>query len=300
MSDNPGHGDDVAGADDLTRISGNRIEDRRAAERGRHPDLRRTRGAFRRRHRQRCCPTSAACPRRGSTAGGTRPESSPGRERPVAGAAGNGQHYESFLVRVLLNEDGSVRRTTVRHVRTGAERHWPGWNVRRCPTSSRRRRRSAPAGGSETRRAAPTQRGRPSPAPAAAPPAEEPPVAPDAAGHARVIRGPVGRAHHAPRGRAVHDDDDHRPRRAGGPAPTGSPTAPSSWRGRWPAGRSGRVAQADGLLATASPTISIDAAGLPPGAYRLDGAVSLREPGADHPVDLAAIAEGLLVQVLPG
>jgi hypothetical protein len=38
---------------------------------------------------------------------------------------------------------------------------------------------------------------------------------------------------------------------------------------------------------------------LSPGAYRLDGAVSLREPGADRTVDLAGIAEGLLVQVLP-
>lgn len=38
---------------------------------------------------------------------------------------------------------------------------------------------------------------------------------------------------------------------------------------------------------------------LSPGAYRPDGAVSLREPGADRTVDLAGIAEGLLVQVLP-
>jgi hypothetical protein len=60
------------------------------------------------------------------------------------------------------------------------------------------------------------------------------------------------------------------------------------------------VAASDGLLATTSSAITIDGAGLPPGAYRLDGAVSLREPGRDHPVHLAALAEGLLVQVLPG
>lgn len=60
------------------------------------------------------------------------------------------------------------------------------------------------------------------------------------------------------------------------------------------------VAQAEGLIAITSSTISIDAAGLPPGAYRLEGAVSLREPGSDRPVDLTALAEGLLVQVLPG
>ena len=60
------------------------------------------------------------------------------------------------------------------------------------------------------------------------------------------------------------------------------------------------VAESAGLLATASPTITVYGAGLPAGAYRLDGAVSLREPGRDHPVHLAALAEGLLVQVLPG
>ena len=39
--------------------------------------------------------------------------------------AGDGQRYESVLVRILLNEDGSIRRMTARHVRTGTERHWP-------------------------------------------------------------------------------------------------------------------------------------------------------------------------------
>ena len=64
-------------------------------------------------------------------------------------------------------------------------------------------------------------------------------------------------------------------------------------------GRKQTVAKSDGVLATTASIISIDAAGLSPGAYRLDGAVSLREPGADRPMDLAGIAEGLLVQVLP-
>ena len=59
------------------------------------------------------------------------------------------------------------------------------------------------------------------------------------------------------------------------------------------------VAESDGLLATTSPAITIYGAGLPPGAYRLDGAVSLREPGRNQPMHLAALAEGLLVQVLP-
>jgi hypothetical protein len=65
-------------------------------------------------------------------------------------------------------------------------------------------------------------------------------------------------------------------------------------------GQKQTIAKSDGVLATTCSTISIDAAGLSPGAYRLDGAVSLREPGPDRPVGLAGIAEGLLVQVLPG
>src|SRR6185437_8063933 len=63
----------------------------------------------------------------------------PAGEVPVAEVpagevpAGDGQHYESFLVRVLLNEDGSVRRTTAQHIRTGAERHWPGLERQALP-----------------------------------------------------------------------------------------------------------------------------------------------------------------------
>ena len=60
------------------------------------------------------------------------------------------------------------------------------------------------------------------------------------------------------------------------------------------------VTQSDGLFATAAPTIHLDAPGLPAGTYRLDGAVSLRESGEDHRAGLAAMAEGLLVHVLPG
>jgi hypothetical protein len=60
------------------------------------------------------------------------------------------------------------------------------------------------------------------------------------------------------------------------------------------------VAESDGLLGTTSRAITIYGAGLPPGAYRLDGAVSLREPGRNQPVHLAALVEGLLVQVHPG
>ena len=42
-------------------------------------------------------------------------------------AAGNGQHYESFVVRVLLNDDGSIRDTRMEHVGTGEVKRWAGW-----------------------------------------------------------------------------------------------------------------------------------------------------------------------------
>jgi hypothetical protein len=42
-------------------------------------------------------------------------------------AAANGQHYESFLVRVLLNDDGSIRDTRMEHIGTGEVRRWAGW-----------------------------------------------------------------------------------------------------------------------------------------------------------------------------
>jgi hypothetical protein len=45
-------------------------------------------------------------------------------------------------------------------------------------------------------------------------------------------------------------------------------------------------------------TITIDAGGLPPGIYLLEAAVSLRAAGAGYG-DAAAMAEGIILQVLP-
>src|SRR5215831_8282772 len=42
-------------------------------------------------------------------------------------AAGNGQHYESFIVRVLLNDDDSIRDTRMEHIGTGEVKRWAGW-----------------------------------------------------------------------------------------------------------------------------------------------------------------------------
>jgi hypothetical protein len=64
-------------------------------------------------------------------------------------------------------------------------------------------------------------------------------------------------------------------------------------------GRSGRtLASPRGLLKVAgTTTITIDAGGLPSGIYLIEAAVSLRA-SASH-ADGAAIAEGIMLQVLP-
>jgi hypothetical protein len=221
----------------------------------------------------------------------------PAQAGPVA-KAGNGQHEESFLVRVLLNEDGSVRRTTVRHVGTGAQRQWPGMERDALPGFIEAAARSAPWPSSEpAERASGSGEAQPAePVPAAAPPDEEPPAAAGGglAAAARlmaeqtVLRAAepftmtmaidLAEAAGGAERLAYAAIVEAKPL-AGGPKLT--------------------VAQSDGLLATATPTIHIDAAGLPAGTYRLDGAVSLRESGESHRAGLAAMAEGLLVHVLP-
>jgi hypothetical protein len=39
-----------------------------------------------------------------------------------------GQHYETFVVELLMDERGEVRRTRVTYVPTGAEERWAGWD----------------------------------------------------------------------------------------------------------------------------------------------------------------------------
>jgi hypothetical protein len=43
-------------------------------------------------------------------------------------SSGNDQHYASFKVELLLQEDNRVRRTCVEHIQSGAEGSWAGWN----------------------------------------------------------------------------------------------------------------------------------------------------------------------------
>jgi Helix-hairpin-helix domain len=223
--------------------------------------------------------------------------------------AADGQRYESVLIRILLNEDGSIRRVTAQHIRTGTERHWPTLEREALPDFIEAAIASAAPSAKEPTEApaAPTRNGQPArarPAQAHGAPARV---------HGGVHGARAGVQGARPRSSAVLSVE-RTPLRAAQsftvtmdielaePARHADRLAYSAVVVATPltGGPKQTVAKSDGVLATTSSTISIAAAGgLSPGAYRLDGAVSLREPGADRPVDLAGLAEGLLVQVLP-
>jgi Domain of unknown function (DUF4332) len=336
VSHDPGRGDDLAAADDLTRIGGiakKRAERLKAAGIRTYADLASRSAAeiaallpdagglspamidaWRDEARQLAAARSAPAP-----ASGPAPGPAPGPAVPGSSAAApsDGQHYESFVVRVLLNEDGSIRRTTAQHVRTGAERHWPGLERAALPdfieaaaTSSSTPSPDAPpveqradeAGRSDVAAMAVTQGpGEVHAAPVNPPSAEAPPPGrepePAQRTHAQssavlsVERTVLRAAEQFTLTMSVDLTETavHADRLAYSAVIVAKPLAGGPKR---------TVAQSDGLLAAGSPVIRIDAEGLPAGAYRLDAAVSLREPGTDHPVALAAMAEGLMVQVL--
>jgi hypothetical protein len=310
VSYNPGHDDEVAGADDLTRISGigsKTAEKLNAAGIQTYADLA-SRSAedivkllsdvtglsaarldsWRDQARELAATTSAT--------------TAEAPEIP-AGAPDNGQHYESFVIRVLLNEDGSIRRTTAEHIRSGARRHWPGLEREALPdfietaiaSATPSAKASAELAPDQARQAeaAVTHPGEPQPAPEHGAPAQVHRAGRASSAVVSVERTSLRAAEPFTMTIAIDlaDPASYADRLAYSAVVVARPLTGGPKR---------TIAQSDGLIAAASPTVSIDAAGLPPGAYRLEGAVSLREPGSDRPVDLAALAEGLLVQVLPG
>jgi len=283
VTDNPSRRDDIAEGDDLTRISGigSRIAERlHAAGIATYADL-----------ASRSADDIAKLLPDVSGLSTARLDGWRDQARELAAVAdslaqavaegpaealSNGQRYESFLVRVLLNMDGSIRRVTAQHITTGgAERHWPGLE------------RDALADFITAAVSVPVP---PSPGQAR-------PAGPQDQGMSSAVL-----STECTMLRAAEPFTMTVTIELAGPALQAERLAYSAVIVARPmaGGPKRRLAQAEGLLATALPTVSIDAAGLPPGAYRLDGAISLREPGREHPVGLAAIAEGLLVQVLPG
>jgi len=256
--------------------------------------------------------------------------------RPERGGpgAGNGQHYESFIVRVLLNDDGSIRDTRMEHIGTGRVKRWADWDhdamlgflkEAAAPTAPPALL-AAPVGPLDAEP-------RPEPVP-------EPVAEPSASSQVRPISQPpvTARAPTTPSPSAQPEASQA----AAGPAAADAPppgllapivrlrpdrtllraaqpfavtlsldltkVAPQSGRliysavivARQLGGRSGRtLASPRGFLKVADATaVTIDAGGLPPGVYLLEAAVSLRAAGASR-VGAAAMAEGIMLQVLP-
>jgi len=256
--------------------------------------------------------------------------------RPERGgpAAGNGQHYESFIVRVLVNDDGSIRDTRVEHIGTGEVKRWAGWEREAMlgfikeaadpaapplllaapvgPLDAEPHPESVPESAAEpsaTSQVRPisqlpaTTRTPTMPSPSAQPEASQAVVGAEAADVSPPeLLAPI-----------IGLRPDRTVLRAAQPfAVTLSldltETAPQNERliytavvvARQLGGRSvNTLASPRGLLKVAgTTTITIDAGGLPPGSYFLEAAVSLRAAGASHG-GTDAMAEGIMLQVLP-
>ena len=254
---------------------------------------------------------------------------------PDGRAAGNGQHYESFIVRVLVNDDGSIRDTRMEHIGTGRVKRWADWDhdamlgfIKEAvgPTAPPVLL-SAPLGPLD-----------------AEPPPEsvrESVAEPSVTSQVRPISQPPVTARAAPTIPSPLSQPEASQAADGSPAADASPpgllapivslqldrtllraaqpfqvtlgldlteVAAQSDRliysavivARQLGGRSGRtLASPRGLLTVAgTTTITIDAGGLPPGIYLLEAAVSLRAAGASR-AGVAAMTEGIMLQVLP-
>jgi len=251
-------------------------------------------------------------------------------------AAGDGQHYESFVVRVLLNDDGSIRDTRMEHVGTGEVKRWAGWEhdamLRFIEETAAPAAPAAPVG----LLAAPVGPLDAEPHPEYMP---ESVAEPSATSQVSPVRQPPVTAQASTPSPPAQPEASQPAARSA--AADASPPWPAAWIVRlWPdrtllraaqsfgvtlsldltkaapqsdrliysavivarqvGGRSGRtLASPRGLLKVAGiTTITIDAEGLPPGIYLLEAAVSLRAAGASHG-SVAAMADGIMLQVLP-
>ena len=249
-------------------------------------------------------------------------------------ATGNGQHYESFLVRVLLNDDGSIRDTRMEHIGTGEVKRWAGWEhdamLRFIKETTAPAVPSvllaAPVGPLDAESHAghmPESVAEPSAASQVRPISQPPvtaraPTTPSPSAQAEASQTAAGSAaaDASPPGLLapiVRLRPDRTVLRAAQPFGVTlsldlTKVAPQSERlvysaviiARQLGGRSGRtLASPRGLLKVAgTTTITIDAGGLPPSIYLLEAAVSMRPAGASHG-GFAAMAEGILLQVLP-
>jgi Helix-hairpin-helix domain len=237
------------------------------------------------------------------------------RPEATVAAASDGQHYASFVVRLLLNDDGSIRSTTVERIGTDDVHRWPGWErealldfIRTAATSSMPSQVPPPDAETTPTQVTPGE-GTPRPAeqlqpvPTSGVPLTISPGAhiPDAAQRMRAVSS-AGLSAERTVLRAAERFTMTMSLDFSGAAVDADRLAYSAVIVAKPltGGLKRTVAHADGLLAGVTSAIRIEAEGLPPGVYRLSGTVSLREPGTGHTTGLAAMAEGLMVQVLAG
>ncbi|MEU8363709.1 hypothetical protein AB0C27_47580 [Nonomuraea sp. NPDC048882] len=190
----------------------------------------------------------------------------------VSDGGGSGQHDESYVIRVLVNErDGSIRATTMEHVGTGAEDRWPGWDPGRVLAFIGEHVKEEPAASSE-------------PAPGA---------------RVKPIMGAVAhlglgtRALPALRPFTVTVTLDLR---EAGALVYDVVLAARLLDG----GGKSVLASESGSLEPGERSLSVTAQAPPPGRYRLDAAVSLRRAGENEIAGLAAAVENLPIDVLPG
>ncbi len=207
-----------------------------------------------------------------------------------------GQHYESFVVRMLLGKDNDVRSTTIEHVRSGEVMRWAGWEptqladfIKRQAGVPPRAALGLPASKVVAHAAAP-----------AAKAATEPGAAP----------GPVTIA-----AGALAVRPERQMLRAGEPFTVSLMLDPEQVSLPAQAGLEYRavilakplhggprrtIGEMRGTLASGRAAIGLTSAGLPEGVYRLDAAVSLREAASTRPVGLASGRASEILQVYDG
>jgi hypothetical protein len=59
------------------------------------------------------------------------PEPTPAESHSDAAHSGDRQHYATFTIKLLLDEDNNVRRTQITHIQSDDEVLWPGWDWHR-------------------------------------------------------------------------------------------------------------------------------------------------------------------------
>ncbi|MDP4503221.1 helix-hairpin-helix domain-containing protein [Nonomuraea turcica] len=253
----------------------------------------------------------------------------------AGGDEGSAQHYESFIVRVLIDDAGAgVRTTTIEHVQTKEVMRWPSWDPAGVLAFVSARADLPSAGPVPVQREEALSDSEPTATIPALPPSPPPspaPSSPVAPGRA-AVSSPVASL------LAGEGLEEVRASGTASQAPTSAAAVPAvplllelgasevraytpidfsirlgldalGERGKRlaysaavdakPVGGGPRVlmARGDGLVSADLPTIRIVGDGVPAGTYRVHAAVTLRELGGTGPAEFAAFVDGGMLQV---